>query len=41
MKTNDLNFESAIQELEQILTSMSDDDISLEESIDMYAKAAI
>lgn len=40
MKNKEASFEQAMQELEDILQEMSDDGISLEESIEMYARAA-
>lgn len=39
-KKKEANFESSLLELEQILEKMSRDEVSLDESIEMYAKAA-
>lgn len=40
MKKSDISFENAMQELEGILSKMSDSDVPLEESIELYSRAA-
>lgn len=40
MKKNELSFETAMSELEDILGKLSDSDISLDESIELYSRAA-
>ena len=40
MKQSKKSFESILQELDTVLNKMSDEGTSLEESIELYAKAA-
>lgn len=40
MKKNELSFETAMTELEGILSKLSDNDVPLDESIELYSRAA-